>query len=65
MISVKCDDDRCIVIKRFQGQGSGSIPIDEVSKDYDINTSIDQTQSTGRVKVNISLQDPQLLTILG
>ena len=64
MVPIRCDDDGCFVIKRLQGQGCDNVPVNEVGEGYDVNTSIDQMQPTGRVKVNVSLQDPQLLTIL-
>ena len=58
MVPIGCDDDGCFVIKRLQGQGCGSVPVDEVSESHGVNTPMDRTQPTDGVKVNISLQDP-------
>ena len=64
MVPIRHDNDGCFIIKRLQGQGCGSIPVNEVGEGHSVNTPMDQMQATDRVKVNISLQDPQLLTIL-
>ena len=58
MMPIRCDDNGCFVIKRLQGQGCGSVPVNEVGKGHDVSTPMDQTQPTDRVKVSISLQDP-------
>ena len=57
-VPIRHDDDGCFVIKRLQGQGCGSVPVDEVGEGHGVNTPIDQTQPIDRVKVNVSLQDP-------
>ena len=58
MVPIRCDNDGCFIIKRLQGQGCGSVPVDEVGKGYGVDTPMDRTQPTDRVKVNVSLQDP-------
>ena len=64
MVPIRCDNDGCFVIKRLQGQGCGNVPVNEVGEGYDVDTLMDQMQPANRVKVNVSLQDPQLLTVL-
>ena len=58
MVPIRRDDNGCFVIKRLQGQGCGSVPVDEVGKSHGVDTPMDQTQPANRVKVNVSLQDP-------
>ena len=58
MVPIRCDNDGCFIIKRLQGQGYGSVPVNEVGEGHGVNTPMDQTQPTNRVKVNVSLQDP-------
>ena len=58
MVPIRCDDDGCFVIKRLQGQGCDSVPVDEVGESHGVDTPMDRTQPADGAKVNISLQDP-------
>ena len=43
MVPIRCDNDGCFVIKRLQGQGCDSVPVDEVGEGHGVNTPMDQT----------------------